>query len=83
MSEYADTLQNIENYREGDTETLSTFLPPFKFFRVDMLLWYSSLPPRLSTIFRSRACAETFGPFLQLCLWLQYEMSAPSKVRLG
>lgn len=83
MSEYMEARQSTEAYCEGDTETLSAFLPPFKFFRVDRLLWCSPrpLPPRLPIAFQS--LAEAFGPCLQARVILQDKMSVPFKGGIG
>lgn len=83
-SEYVEIRQNVETYCEGDTETLSAFLSPFKLFRVDRLLWRSSLPPRSPiAAIRICFCAETFGPFLQLRLVLENKISTWPKFELG
>ena len=46
VSEYVKARESIGAYREGNTETLSTFPSPFNFFRVRGLFWCSPLPSR-------------------------------------
>ena len=71
---------SIETNREGNTETLSTFLSSLQFFRVNRFLWCSSLPRRLPLGLNRCVGAETFSPCLSLHVVLQYDISETSRI---
>ena len=79
MSKDAEAQRSIETHREGQAETFGAFLSPFKFFRVDRLLWCSSLPRGWLLAFSGRVDAEALSPCLQLSFALQHDVSEPSR----
>ena len=54
----------IETHRDGHTETFGASLSPFEFFRINGLLWCSSLPRGWFLAFCRRVDSEAFGPRL-------------------
>jgi len=64
VSKDAEARRNVETHREGQTETLSTFLSPFEFFRINRFLWCSSLPRGWLLVLRGCIDSKALSPRL-------------------
>ena len=64
VSKDAEARRSVETHREGYTETLGAFLSPFEFFRINGLLWCSSLPRGWLLALRGCVDSEALSPCL-------------------